>query len=67
MFTLQVFRTKSKDYEESFRKMENFVKEHNLSVAEYAKSNGDKDILQDDWDDGYEDAKKLLKEISKIK
>lgn len=47
MFTLQVFRTKSKDYEESFRKMENFVKEHNLSVAEYAKSNGDKDILQE--------------------
>ena len=47
MYTLQVFRTKSKDYEGSFHKMENFVKEHNLSVADYAKSNGDKDILQE--------------------
>ena len=47
MYTLQVFRTKSKDYEESFHKMENFVKKHNLSVVDYAKSNGDKDILQE--------------------
>ena len=47
MYTLQVFRTKSKDYEEAFHKMENFIKEHNLSVADYAKSNGDKDILKE--------------------
>ena len=47
MYTFQVFRTKSKDYEEAFHKMENFVKEHNLSVADYTKSNGDKDILKE--------------------
>ena len=46
MYTLQVFRTKSKDYEEAFHKMENFVTQHNLSVGDYAKSNGDKDILK---------------------
>lgn len=47
MYTLQVFRTKSKDYKEAFHKMENFVKEQNLSDTEYAKSNRDKAILQE--------------------
>lgn len=47
MRTLQIFRTKSKDYQQAFHKMENFIKEQNLSVKDYAESNGDKDILKE--------------------